>query len=1135
MHHSIRLSKCVAFGTLIFASFVQHLNGQTNNASKVPAWDTAEIGLLPHQGISCLDVSPSGDTIAMGTIAPQGESNVILLDVKTGEIVRQHRAGVRWINDVAVRDETLVRVVCTSPEGKPGDRAELFTSQPGSEMRSEQLARRGGGFLFHYGDHSNHIGTSLTKSTSHAVLAMGMELRWLSDEQTKQPLVVRLENPAVSLAADGELAVVGCVHWKSDEKERPNNLMVVQSGEAKAIWTRPAMKETDKPQPMEAGVFGLPTPNHGDAKPQAREQFVDRIWAPLSVAVHTEADRGWRVAAADYQGWQMWVKSSATRRFQRQTPRFMPAKPTVTVYDSDGKELRTFAPDSFKEAFWCDLIFVDSGRRLLAYPHNWTCRGLAGQSILPADNDARTVYLLDVESGQADSLELPDAISDVAVSDTGQIAVGCWNGHVYLINTTAIKNRKLPDGIEVASASLVRFSPDSTRLTVADTRGSVTVVDSAGKSLWKTDLNKTVKPPETATVVKAREEYPGIWINSGRVQSDMGAQRIIQAPHGLILIDPNGGLSFEMQWQALKDAGLDPTQVKYVLATHEHGDHAPGAYLWRIATGAEFICSEHMAYTLQHHIPANTGYGFHPPIPTDIKIKDDTELDLAGLKVRAIRIPGHTFGSMAWMFELDGKRYVATGDLIMPEGMLGYSGSVNFSARDVIGSLRKLQQLRPDIVLPGHGGSGNPARYLAAGIHAGTSTGWAKTPPEKPNRFFGLSPDDYLVVGWNQGATSGDFGDINGDGLPDVVTVVSAGATSKSSTLRIFVNNRGKFTDQADHVVSLPNVTRTGRVRLGELNDDGIADFIVGGADEKPDLLPSGGAARASDPIGALVVSNNGKPNYRVQALNGIREPQHWLTADLDGDGRRDALIGQAFGGAQLARGNERGEFRLERSPWALQGMYLNLFLSDVNGDDQADLISSSGQIHLRRKDGSFPEQPDLTIASPAGDTWTFGTTADFNADGKPDIALASFQNPKLAVYYNTGKNDKPFAPKPDAEIDLVKTFQDGSRTKNFNRTGPEVADANNDGVADLLICFAQDTRAVVMFGSKSGLSAKRSLVIPLTCRTHYQNRITAADFDNDGKMDLALFGNTIGAGVGTSGGPTAVYIRRNINGIKSP
>ncbi len=86
-------------------------------------------------------------------------------------------------------------------------------------------------------------------------------------------------------------------------------------------------------------------------------------------------------------------------------------------------------------------------------------------------------------------------------------------------------------------------------------------------------------------------------------------------------------------------------RVTHVLLTHEHGDHAPGAYLWRVATGARVVASAETAYLLRHLAPACSGYGFHPPNPVDLVLTEDRELDLAALKVNAIRLPGHTDGS----------------------------------------------------------------------------------------------------------------------------------------------------------------------------------------------------------------------------------------------------------------------------------------------------------------------------------------------------------------------------------------------------------------------------------------------------------------------------------------------------------
>ena len=108
----------------------------------------------------------------------------------------------------------------------------------------------------------------------------------------------------------------------------------------------------------------------------------------------------------------------------------------------------------------------------------------------------------------------------------------------------------------------------------------------------------------------------------------MGSQILVEAPEGLILIDPNAGESFEQNWARMVGAGFDPMRIKYVLITHEHGDHAPGARLWRVITGAQVVAGATTAYDLQHLTPAGTGYGFHPPTPVDIPISEDKVLQI---------------------------------------------------------------------------------------------------------------------------------------------------------------------------------------------------------------------------------------------------------------------------------------------------------------------------------------------------------------------------------------------------------------------------------------------------------------------------------------------------------------------------
>src|SRR5260221_14741579 len=88
--------------------------------TKVPRWDARGVGRPAWDGVACLDINEDGTRIALGTIAPAGDPNVLLLD-GDGQLLRQQRAGQRWINQVALGADDVLRAVCTMPAGGSGD------------------------------------------------------------------------------------------------------------------------------------------------------------------------------------------------------------------------------------------------------------------------------------------------------------------------------------------------------------------------------------------------------------------------------------------------------------------------------------------------------------------------------------------------------------------------------------------------------------------------------------------------------------------------------------------------------------------------------------------------------------------------------------------------------------------------------------------------------------------------------------------------------------------------------------------------------------------------------------------------------------------------------------------------------
>ena len=436
--------------------------GPASAESRVPGWDARGLGQLPRQGIACLDVSPDGRFLAVGTIAPPGDSNLFVLD-QHGRIVRQHRAGLRWVNEVTISgDGRFVAGLSTTPEGTAGDTPRLFGFQNDEELTqvSDCLRFREfrpGGFLFHYGDHSNHLPRVSGWAGDRWVVAGDDHLHWLSPSDSTLFAAAHLgQGMTTALAANADgLVVVGRAYNIEESADRFQNVLVLKpDGPEPLIWSRSVSRDVERSPEPEKGIYGPPVPPYEDTKFQT----------PLAVAVDTSGNR---IAVADYEGWQRVFRprdGSADRPFGT---RFTPSRPTIHVYDAQGNTVRRVGPDVFSETFWCNLTFSVDGSRLLIWPHNWTSRGLGGQPFLPANEDARTLYVLDIASGDVQAVRFPDAISSVDTGIGNKTVVGCWDHNVYLLDQAFRPIQSLPKGLDVGAASLVRVSIDGTRIVVA--------------------------------------------------------------------------------------------------------------------------------------------------------------------------------------------------------------------------------------------------------------------------------------------------------------------------------------------------------------------------------------------------------------------------------------------------------------------------------------------------------------------------------------------------------------------------------------------------------------------------------------------------------------------------------------------
>lgn len=153
---------------------------------------------------------------------------------------------------------------------------------------------------------------------------------------------------------------------------------------------------------------------------------------------------------------------------------------------------------------------------------------------------------------------------------------------------------------------------------------------------------------------------------------------------------------------------LKSKNVKYVLLTHGHFDHISGVNSVARATGAK-VCVHSLDGEML--LDGNKSYynshfgGIQEPIKADILLNDSDELKLGNTKIRVMHTPGHTMGSVCYIFEKE--KIIFSGDTLfrLSAGRTDLAG-INpvLAGRNELASLKKLAALDGDYtVYPGHG------------------------------------------------------------------------------------------------------------------------------------------------------------------------------------------------------------------------------------------------------------------------------------------------------------------------------------------------------------------------------------------------------------------------------------------------
>ena len=491
-----------------------------------------------------------------------------------------------------------------------------------------------------------------------------------------------------------------------------------------------------------------------------------------------------------------------------------------------------------------------------------------------------------------------------------------------------------------------------------------------------------------------------------------------------------------------------------------------------------------------------------------------------------------------------------------------------------------------------------------------TSTGKPELnelPPDSRFRIDSLPTDEHIA---GLAVT-----DINGDGRPDLIYFGDA----KDLIVRYNLGTNGWSEPKRWHLED--GQINANALSVGDLNGDGLPDIVLLGdngefyflAQQKdhtladPQKISCSGTPKAvevSDVDGdgrqdlVLVDFDSPAPfRIRLQNADGQLGPEiyfkspdirsFWLD-NLAGD-RTNYLISivQATGRAEVAQFTHKpaeplsGTFRqgqlhilpLNKTDASPRG----ITWADVNGDGRPDLIVAepeSGQLSI------YLQQADGTLALPKKFPSLAGVSqiaaSDWNADGHPEIFLLSRDESSVAVttFDKSGRlpfptplalDGKPLAmttgvlkhgSKPvlavivdkDGARYLVIRTAEGKTTRQklsdsfkSNPAGLAIQDVNQDGLADVVILIPYE-KIKVLLQKKNGAFDEKDVNPPGGVLE--QPWMAAADVDGDGKAELllpqknflrAVVLESTPAAEGSTNGPDWVFrVKDQINGSAS-
>jgi Na+-translocating ferredoxin:NAD+ oxidoreductase RnfD subunit len=363
--------------------------------------------------------------------------------------------------------------------------------------------------------------------------------------------------------------------------------------------------------------------------------------------------------------------------------------------------------------------------------------------------------------------------------------------------------------------------------------------------------------------------------------------------------------------------------------------------------------------------------------------------------------------------------------------------------------------------------------------------------------------------------------DYNGDGWLDLFAVngyadsdLGSGPIPQSA---LFRNDHGRFVNVTARSGAGVRVKGEGCV-AADLDGDGRTDLYVTTATDDVLLWNEGDGTFTEGARKAGVVSFGWHSGAAVADVNGDGRPDLFVAGYTDMNHRlptsTKGFPGNHAGVRDLLFLNE-GHRRF-REVGRLAGLDpppydhgLGAVFEDFNGDGRPDLYVANDEdpnrLYLNERGGplGFHFVDVAKTAKVADPNAGMGiAAADYNGDGRPDLFVSNSRGQTHAVYAS-GKA-------PGSFIGTRSTFA-AALGRNLTGWGDSWVDLNNDGLPDLVIAngaipvksLVKDAGPVQLLAQRPAGRFVRGAIAPGLLLNG--RGLAAADYDNDGRIDLAV------------------------------